>query len=1224
MKYLGIFCLSVLVTALNPAARSQGEGLPAGGVVPGKFLVKLSPRAQASVLRLALAGEERLEQLSPVKVRSELAGSAEWDRWYTFYSGQSDISPDDIIGKLGAENVEHIEQDRVLTFFGFPTDPLFPLQWHLHNDGQAYLGIERRDGQFNDSLRAKQGTPGVDIGLTSLYETPPLPNASVVVAVVDGGADLTHPELQNRFWQNPDEIPGNGIDDDHNGFVDDTLGYDISGDSLDYFNYVGDNDPTDIVGHGTHIAGIVASAADGYGIVGVAPLAEIMPVKIRPNATSAVGAAGIAYAVNAGADVINLSWGSPYESFLLNDAITFARRNGVFVAIAAGNSASSDPQYPAAFDSAFAVAAGNSDGYMTSFSSWGPGVDLVAPGEDILSLRAAGTDMYTAAGEPGVHIIGEDSLYYLSDGTSMAAPMAAGAAALLLSYRPDLALNELETLLRLGADDMLDPWNRGDSLPGPDTVTGYGYLDIEASLALLDGGSVFIAWPVNRQRHVDEVSVKIATVAGYSGGWSLEYSLDPQAGPWLPLASGGTPPVDSVAYTFGSGDPSGHIYLRLIDDFGSEHVTSFTFVNGTRLEITYPQTSEEFDYSIPIVGSVYGPDLDSLTISYNHLGEPLIRLASLTGEYFDSLIFLWNSSGLDPGDYTVVIDGFFGPQVLSDAVTIVIRSAFASGWPQVLTGRGAYTAACADLDGSGTKEIVVGTAAGLNVFRFDGSHVDGFPVLPEYDCRCVPAIYDIDRDGRREIIFTYKDGIYAVNHDGTPVPGWPKFWEIDNIGSGFPQPVIAQLGIYEDSAIMCVVDDGTVIAYHFDGTPYFYSLGGWFASFSQQPAGSFFWGSNAVSSTDLTGNGQNEVVVSQSSSGVGVFDGRTGQPAFDRPTPDVIRTSGTYGTILADLNHDQLPEAISVGYDSVGMRHIYVKTRGVDDLPGWPVDLPDVAGYRGSYPMVADLDLDGGLEILCTFFEFDVSALYVFRADGSPYMASSEGPVGEVYRRSVTFGAPIVANLNGDEYPEIAIRSGYILPGTGHEQLHILDHTGTPLPGWPIYTPTRPQHVFSTMYTPLVDDIDGDGLVELILVGGANDVYVWNFDASSDSGHNVGRLFVNNSNSGIYGEFDGPPHVPTHVPDRRDQLPAAFVLRQNYPNPFNPSTTIEFSLAVKSVVTLQVFNVLGRLVSTLVDKELPAGEHVVTFDGSPYASGTYFYRLRAGDRKMARKMVLVK
>jgi hypothetical protein len=270
---------------------------------------------------------------------------------------------------------------------------------------------------------------------------------------------------------------------------------------------------------------------------------------------------------------------------------------------------------------------------------------------------------------------------------------------------------------------------------------------------------------------------------------------------------------------------------------------------------------------------------------------------------------------------------------------------------------------------------------------------------------------------------------------------------------------------------------------------------------------------------------------------------------------------------------------------------------------------------------VADLDLDGIPEILTTFYELDIGVLYIFRADGTPYRTIEGCPAGEAYRYAATFGVPVAANLVGDSYLEIVIRSGHIFPGTGPEEVHILDYLANPVPGWPIQTPTDPGLVFSTPFAPLVDDVDADGLVELVLVGEGFNVFVWDFEASADSGRNVGRLLGDNRNSSLYRGSSVITDVPT---EPAGILPRRFQLHQNYPNPFNPSTAISFELPVAEKTRLEVFNVLGQRVVVLVDQWLPAGSHTIGFDGSSLASGVYFYRLKTDTHEDTQKMVMVK
>ncbi len=1194
------------------------------GPVPGRFVVKLAPRVSASTISQSLSADQHLSQASQLRVDNRLPGASVWDRIYTFQTDDHDLTADQVRQQLGPDNVEYVEQEYYVEFFDNPTDEYFEHQWYLDNRGQEYWAIDRLDGLENDSLALRSGNPGQDLGISYYYDNPPAVATKVVVAVIDTGVDPTHPDLQGRFWQNPDEIPGNDIDDDHNGFIDDTLGYDISGDSLTLFDRVGDNDLTDIIGHGTHIAGIIAANHDQIGMAGITTAAEIMAVKMRPNGTTTVGALCIAYAVNAGANVLNLSWGTPFKSLILQDAVQFARANGVLVCVSAGNSGDDRQFYPAAIEESFTVGAGNSLGNVTYFSTYGHHVDLVAPGQNIISLRAAGTDMYTATGEPNVHIVGDNNDYYIADGTSMAAPMVAGAAAMIWSIRPQLTLEQLELDLLNGARDLIDPFGIGDSLPGPDSISGYGYLDIRGSLDLMRDGGIYFVSPRANSRNLNSMEIRATGSGGYSGGWELACATTVNPDTWHHLGSGSSVPADSVLAVLDDPSLNGHLTLRLTDDYGVERLVRAILVSGLSLELTLPQSGATYDYNVPVGGSVYGPDYQSTRIYYRTDGGPRTLLAETTGEYFDSLIYSWNASGIPLGDYTLYLEADFESGMLTDSVTFELASAFAAGWPQDLSGRGGLSATAVDLDNSGTKEILVGTTFGLQVFGSNGQPVDGFPVLFGSAARCVPAAYDVDHDGLPEIICTSDSAIHVFNHDGTTVPGWPVEADLGHSGYGAPTPTVAEMYTDADSAILAIDQAGDVLAYRFDGTPYFYSRDGWFASFNREPINAIYLSNNSIAVADLDGDEYNEVVVSHSSilpyAGVAVFEGRTGQPACGRSLPYSVEVIELFGTILGDLNGDDIPEIVTSGVDLMGVTQLWAKTGGFSDLSGWPKALPEIERWIGVYPSIADLDLDGTLEVLAVFYEFDIGILYVFRADGTPYVARDGRPPGEAFRFAGTLGVPIVADLLGDTHPEVIMRSGRLFPNTGREAVHILDHTLTPIPGWPVLTPTPPAQVFSTPYAPMVDDIDGDGLVELVLVGEGLNVFIWDFDALVDDGTNTGRIFADNLNSSVV----HPNRTVTDVEAEQVHLPRSFALDQNYPNPFNPSTAISFATSSRELVTLEVFNVLGQRVSTLVDQVLPAGRHTIEFNGSPFASGVYLYRLRTDGETLTRKMVLLK
>ena len=188
----------------------------------------------------------------------------------------------------------------------------------------------------------------------------------VTVAVVDTGVQLTHPDFVNQIWVNPGEIAGNGIDDDHDGYVDDVNGWDFASN---------DNNPTDQNGHGTHVAGIIAAANNGFGATGVAPGARIMPVRVldaNGSGTDTAVAAGIRFAAQHGANIINLSLGGSYSS-VIYAALQYAQSLNVLVVAAAGNEYAATPSNPssasATLSNVLSVGAYDSSNRIASFSN---------------------------------------------------------------------------------------------------------------------------------------------------------------------------------------------------------------------------------------------------------------------------------------------------------------------------------------------------------------------------------------------------------------------------------------------------------------------------------------------------------------------------------------------------------------------------------------------------------------------------------------------------------------------------------------------------------------------------------------------------------------------------------------------------------------------------------------------------------------------------------------
>lgn len=304
------------------------------------------------------------------------------------------------------------------------------LTWNLINYG-ASVGPLPAPAQTNDpslgSLWGLGDSTGAGIDARRAW-TVTTGNSEVIVAVIDTGVDLDHPDLDGNLVRNSREIAGNGVDDDQNGYVDDVAGWNFSNDN---------NLPDDQNGHGTHVAGTIAAEGNNnLGVAGVAWSAKVLPVQFLSAAGSGYTSdaiAAIEYAHGRGAQIINASWGGGgYSSFLLSIIESFAQ-NGLFVA-AAGNSAQNAdtfPHYPSSYptEGLLAVAATDSSDRLAYFSNYGrTSVDLAAPGHSILSCY-------------------KNSQYAYKSGTSMAAPHVSGAAALIVAKNAGMRGTDIKSLL---------------------------------------------------------------------------------------------------------------------------------------------------------------------------------------------------------------------------------------------------------------------------------------------------------------------------------------------------------------------------------------------------------------------------------------------------------------------------------------------------------------------------------------------------------------------------------------------------------------------------------------------------------------------------------------------------------------------------------------------------------------------------------------------------------
>jgi subtilisin family serine protease len=385
--------------------------------VPGQVIVKFKP---------SLSSFKKMSALNVYSSRI-LSKIAKLGAYLIQIPAQTTV--EEIVHALNNNpDVEYAEPNRLLTIHVTPNDTFFQYQYALYNKGQQVWVVPG----------SPQGKASADIKAPSAWEETKGVE-TVIIAIVDTGVDLLHPDLKNK----------------------------IKSSGRDVFN--NDFDATDDHGHGTVVAGIAAAETNNNeGIAGVAWNSKILPVKVTGK--DGIGpedkvAEGIRWAVDNGANVINLSMGSEEPTFLIRDAMKYAYDKNVVVAVSAGNS-NGPVHYPAAYDDyVLAVAATDYNDNRTSWSSYGPQVDVAAPGDKVLgpypvALTPAGFFPYL----PGT-------------GTSFSAPHVAGLAALIKGLKPWLKVADIMNVIRYSADDV-----NAAQFKGRDDYIGYGRINMEKAL----------------------------------------------------------------------------------------------------------------------------------------------------------------------------------------------------------------------------------------------------------------------------------------------------------------------------------------------------------------------------------------------------------------------------------------------------------------------------------------------------------------------------------------------------------------------------------------------------------------------------------------------------------------------------------------------------------------------------------------------------------------------
>ncbi len=871
--------------------------------------------------------------------------------------------------------------------------------------------------------------------------------AGVTVAVVDTGADYTHPDIAGNIWTNAGEIPNNGIDDDGNGYVDDVHGW----------NFVAnDSDPMDDNLHGTHVSGTIAAVGNnGIGVVGVAFESRVMPVKALDafgyGALSALAEA-ITYAVDNGADVINASWGGQGSSSVISDTIAYAHAHGVVFVAAAGNSAEDTVGFfPADDPNAVTVAATTHLDTLAPFSNFGWKLDVAAPGggdgppplekytpeQSVLSLLSSHVNTSTFYSWVPSVTVGQR--YLRLAGTSMAAPHVSATAALVLSLHPSFSVEQVRQVLRSTADDLGDP--------GPDSTFGYGRINAARAVAAAAPLEAHITAPAaGTLSGLTTVAITGSADGPGFASYTLEYAPASTPSVWTSIAGPVTTPVSDglLANWDLSNVPDGSYILRLRAQRAGETFEDrvpLTFLNVV-LDSPAPAAVLRPQGGVEIRGIAAGAGFQSYTVEYrrpaidpNQWRSDGITLAVPAGTpVVNGVLATYDGSGLTAGDrfdFRLTVVNASGSTVATNE-GIIIDPTLHPGWPQPVNYVGDFDyLTVADLDGNGTKQILVGSGDEVVVFNADGSIRPGWPqsvataAHPLVDTPASPIVADVVGDSAPEVIATNRYELFVWSADGV-------------LQSGFPQPVMAFDGVNTwltagdlngdgKDEILCAGGFGYSEAFSGDGA----TVPSWdaFSRMSDMP----------FAVADVVGDGRVEVAM--------------------------------YNTIFASFFHGPvLPHRLML--------------RGPDrsTLSGWP---RFAFGNPFTHPAMADLNGDGQLDlVVLNETGFGHTSATAFSANGKRIATTSYRAPVSVPRQFrnvyVTNGLFSFADLDGDGRAEAYLFA--LMPKdlfTGYDGfISFRQRGGAAQPLLPVYS--HFQSWGRWLGGTAIGDIDGDGKQELV------------------------------------------------------------------------------------------------------------------------------------------------
>lgn len=867
---------------------------------------------------------------------------------------------------LGVQDVASVELDKEYKALLVPNDPFYASS---NSWGQGYEDLW---GLYKVHLTPTSGDtpPGSGQSGWDIERG----NDETIIAVSDTGVDYDHEDIQFNLWSTADS-PGNGIDDDENGYIDDFWGFDfVNGTYNEDTGYWTDDadGPFDDHYHGTHVAGTLGAVTNNsVGVAGVCWHCRIMAVKgLNSNGAGYLSALikTIEYATDNGADVINMSWGGSGQSESLDAVLAMAHDAGVTLVAAAGNDGiDTISQHPANSPSVITVGSIAPDDMKSSFSNYGAKIDVVAPGgghrsdendlwRNILSAKSS-------AAAPSELDVAPN--YRRLAGTSMAAPHVSGLVGLMKSHTPGLAPETIRNILRQTAQDV-----NNETLPGWDDQIGHGVIHARDALLLEEPLISNITEPEQSAPIQPGTDVEIRGSAGGPNFSAFSVSVGHHEGGaivWMEIASGTDPAENATLATWSVAESVfGERLLKLtvVDTDGHQLHDVLTVAVGVHegwpkyaVRPTSPGIGD-LDPTVPGKDILFnGSEEVGRLFAYHENGAPIVG--------WDGLDIGVNMTGkpvitdIDPsrsGSEVILMDLLGCIRYYDQQATRL-----ASECLMLDGGMAQYSMqpVVADVDPSPGLEIITGAGSlgyPSQMYVWDSQLGYLHHMNAGSNFRATPTVANLDPDSQAELVVGAMDTkLYAWNLDGTALPGqWPK----DTNWVFHAGATIANLDGAGQPEVVAIDTDGDINVL----SSYGYPLSGWPKSLPR-----WYDGLDAVvADIDFSSPGK-EILVGDWSSTMHAFRlGGSYVPGF----PITIPNQSGYalgGEVLVLQLDPATPEPEL--YIPAGDALLAYTSNGTP-LPEWTIRQTGLV----INPRVDDIDDDGLFEMI----SFSHGAVYVW------------------------------------------------------------------------------------------------------------------------------------------------------------------------------------------------------------------------------------------------------